>query len=1123
MDNKEVKKTIDKLRTKLLKLNSDSRTSVMPTTSSISHRSLHKRTNTELSQKSEVLPKDISHLQDKKFKLRPATKKDTIELQEILGVPSQCKKLPTSLTELEEFAKSDPPRRLEKNPSGVKSLQKLLKNNKEKYLKQVAIEGGFLYRTQSGQILPQLSGIYEQVSRRGKSSNSEISRFELDLGKPSGRKEVKVIIAWFENMMETFVYEVNDISIEEKVRRTSLINSACFKEVIRQVSNHCIERGALLYRIWNSELDLYSIKQDEKEKAVLKTKKEINSTLTDKEKLWVSKEKKLEGELKELKNLLLAKERNIQTLNEKIEDMKVQFVNDRRKIIKGISSVELGNISKKVDEVSKLYVQAQVPVAMLGFYDLSGIFHKTKLVQEVNGEKISEDNIDQVVTFVDSCEKGVSTEILVSSIALQTNRNLEIQNQFEIFCVGNEKSFVEDKKNHLSKVVEKTELFNLFENNENLKYSKTHFQIKRKKIRMKKFSKSLNSSIHMDKSEVHSFKLEANKKKLKKTGKINKKVNVNVAYESHCHDPEDLSTSKPKSIPETSNPDEKQKLAVKENNKGRISPLLQESQSPTKYKIVKTSIDSPNYSPENGSEYSFSSDSAFPSNSKIKSSNKKFKNSSNKHHINSQTSKLSGLSFTSKPCENSFKIELKKSKTKKSLKTKNFAENEINYETNPNLIKFHSSYKDPSKIVEKILQQDQILAEFKSIQSTKDLETILNTYLKFDYSKTDKDCQTEELLLEPILTQANFNIPTKAYNKKKSIRSNIMKKELQIKELKQRQNSPPFLQAENKMISSDRSRSRKRIKMFVGELSFGGIVKRNFISHPSQNLFSNILGNLNSETGNLKISLKSLLKTISSVYQEKITLCKENSIYYRFETYMVLYDWLIKKYGLKNVAEGHFLQVIKSAVVFKEKSPRVKLFSRLLGTDAESFKLEDWNFFTQLLEITDYHNFNKILAVDEGSSEVLCGFSTSQQVINTVFSGRVPEKSLENLIQKTKSMKIVTEQAGSKRKSTQKFQENINLDDFLQLSLELYVEMKKQIRLHYWPEVDEEHPLTESDYFSLMKSFKIETDQAAKMFEKFCSVQKLSEEKLQKVVKTRSLASLLFENSLFDLKSIFNP
>ena len=42
-----------------------------------------------------------------------------------------------------------------------------------------------------------------------------------------------------------------------------------------------------------------------------------------------------------------------------------------------------------------------------------------------------------------------------------------------------------------------------------------------------------------------------------------------------------------------------------------------------------------------------------------------------------------------------------------------------------------------------------------------------------------------------------------------------------------------------------------------------------------------------------------------------------------------------------------------------------------------------------------------------------------------------------------------------------------------------------------------------------------------KVFEKFCCVQKASDEKVVKMVKVRSLLALVFENGLTDVKELF--
>ena len=78
------------------------------------------------------------------------------------------------------------------------------------------------------------------------------------------------------------------------------------------------------------------------------------------------------------------------------------------------------------------------------------------------------------------------------------------------------------------------------------------------------------------------------------------------------------------------------------------------------------------------------------------------------------------------------------------------------------------------------------------------------------------------------------------------------------------------------------------------------------------------------------ISIKSLMKVINSIYQEKILLCKDNQNNKKSEVSMVLYDYMTNKYGLKAVAEGKFRQIIMATCVYKEKYLRVKNFAKFL-------------------------------------------------------------------------------------------------------------------------------------------------------------------------------------------------
>lgn len=65
----------------------------------------------------------------------------------------------------------------------------------------------------------------------------------------------------------------DNTSRKEILTNSQLIYSACFKELIRQVSLHCVERANLIQRIWNEYLSLV-------ERAILTEKCEINSLET---------------------------------------------------------------------------------------------------------------------------------------------------------------------------------------------------------------------------------------------------------------------------------------------------------------------------------------------------------------------------------------------------------------------------------------------------------------------------------------------------------------------------------------------------------------------------------------------------------------------------------------------------------------------------------------------------------------------------------------------------------------------------------------------------------------------------------------------------------------------------
>lgn len=77
----------------------------------------------------------------------------------------------------------------------------------------------------------------------------------LNIGSPAGRKEVQKLVEWLDTMLQNAV-DVKK-NPDELFEMTNEIYTCCLKEVIRQVSVHCKERGYLISRVWVAYKNLF--------------------------------------------------------------------------------------------------------------------------------------------------------------------------------------------------------------------------------------------------------------------------------------------------------------------------------------------------------------------------------------------------------------------------------------------------------------------------------------------------------------------------------------------------------------------------------------------------------------------------------------------------------------------------------------------------------------------------------------------------------------------------------------------------------------------------------------------------------------------------------------------------
>lgn len=146
--------------------------------------------------------------------------------------------------------------------------------------------------------------------------NDKLTIDKLFLGPPSGRQECENLKKWYDSMREAYCKD-QLCSDNQKI-----INQVCIKEIIRQVSVNCIERGALLAEVSNfysESLDslLESLKVFESKcKALEKT---IKLKYCDSEKDCVDKIEQTEKREEVLNQKIQKKNLKIRELKERIE------------------------------------------------------------------------------------------------------------------------------------------------------------------------------------------------------------------------------------------------------------------------------------------------------------------------------------------------------------------------------------------------------------------------------------------------------------------------------------------------------------------------------------------------------------------------------------------------------------------------------------------------------------------------------------------------------------------------------------------------------------------------------------------------------------------------------------
>ena len=391
----------------------DSLRNKLENSTSQGHLSLPKIKVNRSSKNTPRISRDVSHVLDQTQRIANQRDFEMTSLKSVLNlqnVPEESG-LPVDLKELQmDFS-------LNLQEKFVEHLKKLkLKNlKKHKFSYEKAHEEGmYLFKDNSVLVAQRVSEIYEESSEDAHKRSCSYRIPERVLA-PSGRREAELLNEWLSYMVATHVTKASNKTQEQRVRVSQLIYTLAFREVVRQVSVHCTERGALLKKLWNSQIETYCQHEDHTLHKVSQLKKKCKdkanqhalklqgtiANLTEKSNNLQSTLETKNNQIAKLEDTLNSKQKEIQNLRLRLDNLN-DLVNSLNQRIGSEKQTKTSQTEEKLQHESTqtfltvLHGSTQTPPSSYTkhlFKLLVGIF----AIKQSSKLSISNDNFTQLM------------------------------------------------------------------------------------------------------------------------------------------------------------------------------------------------------------------------------------------------------------------------------------------------------------------------------------------------------------------------------------------------------------------------------------------------------------------------------------------------------------------------------------------------------------------------------------------------------------------------------------------------------------------------------------------------------------------------------------------------------
>lgn len=124
---------------------------------------------------------------------------------------------------------------------------------------------------------------------------------------------------------------MSKFSDDFRIKSSQLIYSICLKELIRQVSANCVERGLLLDKIWNSNITLFTVAEEVYQVECQNIKNQFQQNMEDAERAFNREMDLMTEKVNAVKQNLADKDFEMMKKQQSIDYLEEDLTNEKSK------------------------------------------------------------------------------------------------------------------------------------------------------------------------------------------------------------------------------------------------------------------------------------------------------------------------------------------------------------------------------------------------------------------------------------------------------------------------------------------------------------------------------------------------------------------------------------------------------------------------------------------------------------------------------------------------------------------------------------------------------------------------------------------------------------------------